>query len=58
MKEKKSITVEQLYIYAREHNMEHAKLQFYDGCCYNDVTDVNINSSILYPDQQSIILTQ
>lgn len=56
MEEKKVLTVEQLYNYAREHNMEHARLQFHDGY-YQDIVDAKISSSILYPGQQFIVLS-
>lgn len=56
MEEKKSITVEQLYNYARNHNLEHAKIKFHDGCYY-DVVDAKISSSIHYPEQQFIVLS-
>ncbi len=56
MEKLKSLTVQQLYDYAREHNMEHARLMFNDGCNY-DVVEAKISSSILYPDQQFIVLS-
>ena len=56
METPKLLTVEQLYNYARNHNMEHAKLQFQDGCYY-DIVDAKISSSIHYPEQQFIVLS-
>ena len=56
MEKPKLLTVQQLYDYAREHNMEHARLRFEDGCRY-DVVDAKISSSIMYPDQQFIVLS-
>ena len=56
MADLKLLTVEQLYNYAREHNMEHARLKFHDGCYY-DIVEAKISSSILYPDQQFIVLS-
>lgn len=56
MEKQKLLTVEQLHNFAREHNMEHARLRFRDTCYY-DVVDAEISSSVLYPDQQFIILS-
>lgn len=56
MEKPKLLTVEELYNYARNHNMEHASLRFSDGCYY-DVVDAQISSSILYPNQQFIVLS-
>ena len=56
MAEFKLLTVQQLYDYAREHNMEHARLRFL-GDSYSDIVDAQIKSSIMYPDQQFIILS-
>ena len=56
MEKPKLLTVQQLYDYARAHNMEHTRLRFMDGCYY-DVVDAKISSSVLYPDQQFIVLS-
>lgn len=59
MAERKYTTVEQLYNYAREHNMEHARLKFHDvhDEYYYDIVEAKISSSIHYPDQQFIVLS-
>ena len=56
MEHLKALTVQQLYDYAREHNMEHARIRFLHDS-YTDAIDAQIQSSILYPDQQFIILS-